>query len=295
MTSAHRWRARARALLGLSTLAWAGLAGAAADIDALWDFTRPAVSEQRFRAALAQADGDAALVLRTQIARTLGLRGRFEEGHRELDEVDRQLAAAGPEPRVRARLERGRLLRSSGHPGLARPLFVQAYDTAEAHGLAALAGDALHMVALVEPTLEGQLAWNQRTIDHARAASDPKARRWEAPALNNMGSSLRSAGRLEPSLAVFRQALAAYERLGRPDRIAFARWQVAHGLRLLGRLDESLALLLALEREGALRGVPDPDVLQELALLYDALGDDRQAARYRALRHRAQSTMKEAA
>lgn len=295
MTSTRSLPALARATFGLAALAWAGLAAAAADIDALWDFSRPAVSEQRFRDALAQADGDHALVLRTQIARTLGLRGRFEEGHRELDEVDRQLAAAGPEPRARARLERGRMLRSSGHPGPARPLFVQAYETAEANGLAALAADALHMVALVEPTLEGQLAWNQRTIDHARAASDPKARRWEAPALNNMGSSLRSVGRLEPSLAVFRQALAAYERLGRPDRIAFARWQVAHVLRLLGRLDESLALLLALEREAASRGVPDPDVLQELALLHDALGNDRQAARYRALRHRAQSATKEPA
>ena len=49
---------------------------AAMDLDALWNFDDPAQSEQRFRDALAAATGDDAFVLRTQIARTYGLRGR---------------------------------------------------------------------------------------------------------------------------------------------------------------------------------------------------------------------------
>ena len=45
----------------------------ALDLNALWDFGRPEVSEQRFRDALQSATGDQALILRTQIARTYGL------------------------------------------------------------------------------------------------------------------------------------------------------------------------------------------------------------------------------
>ena len=47
------------------------------DLSMLWDFNQPDVSEQRFRAALASAAGDDALILQTQIARTYGLRGDF--------------------------------------------------------------------------------------------------------------------------------------------------------------------------------------------------------------------------
>ena len=52
-------------------------AAMAIDIDPLWDFSKPDVSEQRFRAALASATGDDALILQTQIARTYGLRKDF--------------------------------------------------------------------------------------------------------------------------------------------------------------------------------------------------------------------------
>ena len=43
---------------------------AAVDLDALWSFHDPAASEARFRAALDSAQGDDALILQTQIART---------------------------------------------------------------------------------------------------------------------------------------------------------------------------------------------------------------------------------
>jgi tetratricopeptide (TPR) repeat protein len=255
------------------------VAGAAAgvDLDALWNYNDPAASEARFRAALANASGDDALVLRTQIARTLGLRDRFDEAHRELDAIEPALAAAGIEPRVRAALERGRTLRSSGKPVQARPYFERAFAAADAAGLERLAGDALHMVALAEPALDDRIAWNRKTIAYAERAKDPRARDWRAAALNNIGSDLRDAGRLPESLATFRDALAAYEQQGRADNIRFARWQVANVLRLLGRTDEALAMQLALERDHAAAGEPEVDVFDELALL-----DAPRAAQWRA-------------
>lgn len=269
----------------LATLLLGALAQAAAaalDVDALWNFADPAASEARFRAALGAATGDDALMLRSQIARTFGLRARFAEAHAELDAIEPLLAAAGVEPRVRAWLERGRTLRSAGQPGQAKPLFVRAYEAADAARLERLAADALHMVALAESSLDERIAWNRRTIEYARRARDPRAQGWQAAAHNNIGNDLREAGRLPEALAAFQDALAAYERGGRAEPIRIARWQVANVLRLLGRRDEALAMQLALEREGAAAGAPDRHVYAELALLHEARGDAAQAGAARA-------------
>ncbi|NWG74818.1 MAG: hypothetical protein HXY24_09470, partial [Rubrivivax sp.] len=92
----------AAAALGL----WTGVAVAAVDLDALWNYGDPAASEVRLRAALASAAGDDALVLRTQVARTYSLRRRFADAHAELDAIAPQVALAGDEAKVHALLER---------------------------------------------------------------------------------------------------------------------------------------------------------------------------------------------
>ncbi len=269
-------------LLSAALLAATVSASAAVDVDALWNFADPAASEARFRAALAATQGDDALVLRTQIARTLGLRQRYDEAHRELDAIEPALAGAGVEPRVRAWLERGRTWRSSGQADRSWPLFNRAYVTADAAGLEALAADALHMLALAATALDERVDWNRRTIDYARRARDPKAQGWQAAALNNIGNDLRAAKRLDESLATFREALAAYERIGRADRVRFARWQVANVLRLKGQSEEALAMQIALERDAQAAGDPDPYVYDELALLHAARGEAERAAQARA-------------
>ena len=261
----------------LSCALMVGSASAAVDVDALWNIDDPAASELRFREALTNASGDDALILRTQIARTLGLRQRYDESQRELDAIEPALAAAGIEPRVRAWLERGRTLRSSGKPADAIPLFVRAFATADAARLERLAADALHMIALAEPQLEERIAWNRRTIAYAQRASDARAQGWQAAAQNNIGSDLRDAGRLDESLAAFREALVAYERKGRADEIRVARWQIANVLRLKGQRDEALAMQLALERDAAATGEPDPYVYDELVLLQRASGNEKLA------------------
>jgi tetratricopeptide (TPR) repeat protein len=282
------WRSVAPTLAVVALSAWlAGAAQAAVDVDALWDYGNPAESENRFRAALADparsSNVDDRLTLQTQIARTLGLRGRFDEAQRLLDTIAAQIASAGPEPRVRLLLERGRTLRSSGRPADAKPLFEQAFVQADAARLERLAADALHMVALAEPAIEARIAWNRKTIDYARTATDPRAQGWQAAALNNIGSDLRGAGRLEESLAVFREALVAYERGTRASNIRFARWQVANVLRLLGRGDEALLMQQQLEIDSAAAGAPDRYVFDELAALFAARGDEQRAAHYREL------------
>ena len=164
--------ARLAALVTMPGLAWAAVA-----VDALWGYGRPELSEQRFRAAWHGATGDDLLVLRTQIARALSLRQRFEEAHLELDARQPFLEGAGIEAVVRAGLERGRTWRSSGQPERGRPLFLRALEQADEAGLRALAADALHMVALVAVGLENQRAINHQVVDYARASSQPPERR----------------------------------------------------------------------------------------------------------------------
>ena len=204
----------------------------------LWDFDHPDVSEQRFRAALATATGSDALVLRTQLARALGLQRRFAEAGAELDAVPDN---GDPLVRTYLELERGRVLNSSGDPGAARPHFLAALSEAETAGLDHLAADAAHMMAIVEPG-EAQIPWAERALAIASESTDPRARRWVGSVSNNLGWTLHDLGRCDEALAVWRQALAYREEQGDPGPLNVARWTVARGLRSLGRYEEALAI-----------------------------------------------------
>ena len=87
----------------------------ALDLNALWDFGNPALSEQRFRQALAQTQGDEALVLHTQIARTHSLRKDFDAARSVLRQIEPAIGTAGAEARVRYHLEFGRTFASAAH------------------------------------------------------------------------------------------------------------------------------------------------------------------------------------
>jgi tetratricopeptide (TPR) repeat protein len=208
------------------------------DLAQLWDFNHPDVSEQRFRAALDTATGSDALVLRTQLARALGLQRRFDEANAELDAIP---DSEDPLVRTYRDLERGRELNSSGDPTAAGPYFLAALAEAEAAGLDHLAADAAHMMAIVEPG-EAQIVWAERALAISSASSDPRARRWIGSVSHNLGWTLHDLGRHEQALAVWQRALAFREEQGDPGPLHMARWTVARGMRSLGRYDEALAI-----------------------------------------------------
>ena len=240
---------------------------AGVDIPDLWVFDRPEVSETLIRTALESAQGDERLELLTQVARTYSLRKRFDDAHRLLDEIEPQLAKAGPAPRVRYLLERGRTFNSAGAPEKARLLFLEAWELGRASGLEGLAIDAAHMVAIVEPKTQDQLAWNRRGLELAERATDTYARNWQASLHNNIGWSLHDAGRFEEALAHFQAALKERERRKQVVEIRIAKWAVARCLRSLGRRDEARAIQLALKAEWDAEGKEDRYVLEELEIL----------------------------
>jgi tetratricopeptide (TPR) repeat protein len=252
----------------------------AADIDALWEYGDPAASEARFRAAVADARNDERLELLTQIGRTFSLRGDFGEAHRWLDEAERALATAGPKPRVRYLLERGRTFNSAGTPERARPLFVEAWELARDSRIDGLAVDAAHMVAITYSGSDAAIDWNRKGLALARSSRDPKAQALIPAMLNNSAWDLHEMGRYAQALPLFEQALVEWTARSKPAQIHFARWSVAHCLRSLGRLPEALSMQLALEREDAAQNKVDGQVLEEIAEIYDALGKQRDARSY---------------
>lgn len=232
----------------------------------LWDFDDPRGSEKRFVEALLSADSpEEAAVWQTQVARALGLQKKYDEGHAVLDSLDDEILEE-PEVLVRTTLERGRLLRSAGDTDRARSRFKIAAGHAEGAGLEELHVDALHMLALIAPA-EDQVAIAEHALSIARASDDPRARDWDAALLNNLGMSHADAGDYTGALAIFRDALAACERIGDVSRIRIARWMVGWALRNLGRRQEAIAVQQELKAELVAAGAEDPYVDEELALL----------------------------
>jgi hypothetical protein len=76
--------------------------------------------------------------------------------------------------------------------------------------------------------------------------------------------------------------LAARERQGNENGIRIAHWMIAWTLRGLERFNEAIEIQLSLEREWDLDGQPDPYVYEELAALYEAMGDATRAEHYKA-------------
>ena len=261
----------------------------AIDLAPLWDFSRPDLSEQRFRAALATASGDDAVILQTQIARSFGLRKDFAQAQVLLKSIEPQAKAAGPEARVRFALELGRSQASATHPpatqtaeakALGRRAFGEALELARTASLDGLAIDAIHMFAFIDTAPADQLKWAQQALAAVEASTQPAAKAWEASIRNNLGMALHGLGRFDEALVQFKHALAVRERGSNAERVRVAHWMVAWTLRAMKRDNEALAIQLRLEREGDAAGQPDPYVFEELEILYCDQGDAPRAASY---------------
>lgn len=234
-----------------------------------WRFDAPEDSAAQFALLADRADAGscAAVVLRSQQARALGLAGRVAEADALLDECESHIGTAEAEganrrhARARVLIERGRLRNSAGEPAAAAPLFEQAEQQGSAAGVPGLALDAVHMQAIVAGALgDHQRAerLNRRALAAARNSADPAARAWAGSLLNNLGWTLFDTGRLDESLEVFTEAVAvraADRDAGGRDRTAEAEWAVGRALRELGRTDEAGAL-----QQRLLRRIADPAV-----------------------------------
>ena len=245
----------------------------------LWDFKNPTASGERFdqfreRAAAAGLD-DLAAIATTQIARSLGLEQRFDEGLALLDAVEQGSPGVHGELRVRIKLERGRLLNSSGRRALSVPEFTKAWEQARQDRLDALGVDAAHMLGIVLDGLEA-MDWNEQALRLAIASDQPAANAWKGSLLNNMGWLYHEAGSFEQAMELFESALEFRLMQGKPAEICAARWCIARCFRSLGRFDVALAVLRSLEKTQEADGY----VYEEIGECFFAQGDAHGAKPY---------------
>jgi len=253
----------------LSLTAWA------ADIDALWDYEQPVVSEKRFRELDERAgrEQDAALQAeaRTQIARALGLQGRVAEGNQVLDALQPTLGELPPVISVRYLLERGRLIGSGGDPKKSWRWYRNALLLAQRNGLDFHAVDAMQMLANGE-TGKAALDWNLKAIALAERSTQPHAGDWLGSLYNNLGWVYRDQRDLPKALEYLRKAQAWQETHGGGKRLLIARWSVAKLLRESGEHEKALTVQLDLERAWNKLGEEDGYVYEEIAENQYALG-----------------------
>lgn len=261
----------------------------AIDVLSLWDYSKPALSEQRFRDALPTATEDEALILQTQIARSYGLRKDFVRAREILASISEPVKKASAEARVNYFLELGRTYASPAHPRdaltaeakqQARSLYIQAFEAARQAQLDYLAIDALHMMPTVDPDPKAQLEWDLKALAYLEGSSQPAAKKWEGSLRNNVGYAKHRLGQYDEALAQFKLSLAAHERAGKTTNVRIAYWMIAWTLRAQGKIQEAIDIQLRLEREWDQAGEPDPYVFEELEHLYRAAGDAARAEAY---------------
>lgn len=261
----------------------------AIDLDLMWDFRQPAVSEERFRAALRSASGDDALILQTQIARTYMLRGDFDTARSLLGAIRASVPAAGPEVRARFWLETGRSYASHRHPPdtqtaasrqLARDAYMRALVMAKGANLDAVAIDVLHMLPFADTDPAQQLDWNRQALAMVEASEQAQARQWEPSIRSNLGESLYELGRYDEALEQFRQSAALFEQRADTRSTRDGYWHVARTLRALNRNSEALAIQLRLERECDAASAPKAYIFEELEILFRAAGNGERAQYY---------------
>jgi len=259
--------------------------------EALWDYAHPDETEKNFRVRLgaveASGDPDDHAQMLTQIARAQGLQQRFDDAHATLDRVRALLIEHGDDPdaqggeatlrpglrtaRVRYLLERGRAFNSSGMRERAAPLFLEAWNAARSLGEEFHAVDAAHMMEIVAHG-DDKLRWNANAVAFAETCGDPRAYRWLGALYNNRGWTLHELGRLDEALVAFERRLAwlqsnppddSSRQQGHETDIGIAHWSIAKMFRLLGRVEEALAIQRRLlEARG---GEADGYVHEELA------------------------------
>ena len=257
------------------------------DFDALWNYNDPAETEAKFCDLLpaAEESGDRSyhLQLLTQLARALGLQRKFDDAHALLDTVEARLDEGDALVKVRYLLERGRAFNSSGERDKALVLFKQAWDKAQAANEDFHAVDAAHMIAIAEPSPQGQLEWNHKALALAEATDDQRAKKWPGSLHNNIGWTYHDDGKYETALHHFEQALVWREKQGNVGPIRIAQWSVARALRSLGRVDEALAKQQDLLCQHKQDGTQDGYVYEELGECLYALQRKDEAKPYFAM------------
>ncbi len=260
------------------------------DLYHIWNYSAPAETRKRFEQILTQAkqsNGHESYVLQlqTQIARTYSIEGTFDRAHAILDEVESKLTGDLPLVKIRYLLERGRTFNSAGDKLQAEVLFNEAYTLSRQHNEDFHAVDAAHMVAIATSDVTDKERWNLTGVKIAEESNDERARSWLGSLYNNIGWDYFAKERYQEAALNFEKALEYQIALGEGqgknlERINIARWCVAKGYRLVGRIDEALAIQKKLLSAYEQSGESDGYVFEELGELFLLQGEAANSQKY---------------
>lgn len=233
------------------------------DFDSFWDYSAPDKTETKFREILSAFSGNDHLELLTQVARAQGLQRKFDDAHKTLDEVEKQLGKKPSRAHVRYLLERGRVFNSSRQQEKAKPYFEQARGEAKQLHEDFYTVDALHMLAIVADPASA-LTLNLDAIQLAQSSQQKRAHNWLGSLYNNMGWTYHDMGKFESALDMFEKAEAFHGSKGDAGQIRIATWTVARVLRSLNRVEEALSKQKLLEKEFESVNETDGYVFEEI-------------------------------
>ena len=255
------------------------------DIEALWDYDKPQVSEQSFRELLPAAQKSANqsyyAELLTQLARTQSLQRKFDHAHKILDSAwDIINGRDMPVAEIRYLLERGRAFNSANEKEKSIVFFKEAYYKALQHGENIYTIDAAHMLGVADKP-QARLYWHLTAMDIAEATTDPRARKWLGALYNNIGWNYHDLKDYSKALNIFEKSLAWRVWQNDEKGIFIAKWTIGRVYRSLNRIDKALQIQHALLEEIQQKGLnPSGFVFEELAECFLLKEDVDQANKY---------------
>lgn len=237
----------------------------------LWNYSKPEETEKKFREILQEVKSSgnrsAYLQLQTQLARTQGLQMKFDEAHKILDEVEKELDKENIQlVRIRYLLERGRTFNSSKQKEKALELFHKAYELGLETGEDFFAIDAIHMIGIAD-NLDDGIKWNEIGIRLAENSKDERSKGWLGALYNNTGWNYHDKKEYLKALELFEKNVVWHteRKSGYPEIIA--KWCVARTYRSLDRIDEAIEIHNALLEE-----IKDRNLEQD-GYIFEELGE----------------------
>ncbi len=211
----------------------------------------PVQIEKKLTALLPQAIHHKSIYMQilSQIALAQAMQKNFDAANATLDTAEKFLTAEDHVARTRILLERGRTLMQKGELKAARPFFKQSFDVAKAHDLDYHTCNAAHMIAIAAEGANEKIKWNELAIQLCERSTIPRARMWLGSLYNNLGHAYIEVKQYEQALSALERAKHFREQEGNLPNIRVAKWAVSKALRLLGRTDEALNILLPLLKD----------------------------------------------
>ncbi|MCK4653456.1 MAG: tetratricopeptide repeat protein [Candidatus Cloacimonetes bacterium] len=258
------------------------------NFDSMWDYQNPKETEKKFKEILPMLkdspestyDAGYHAELLTQIARTQGMQGKFEEAHKTLDQVYSMLTANLKTAKIRYLLERGRVYNSSGNSLKSRTFFLEAWNFVMDNLLDIYAIDAAHMMGIVEVP-EKQLEWSLKALEVTERTDDKRAKGWLGSLYNNIGWTYHDSGEYEQALELFQKGLEWRKTRNNEQATRIAKWNVGRCLRSLKKNDEALQIQNELLQEFEEKQIEqDGYVFEELAELYLIKNNQSEAKKY---------------